>query len=53
MPIMPITSKKSLIDLIKYNELLERTDIQSRILWFDLGSSYLFLGRAEKAVTCL
>lgn len=41
---------KSLIDLIKYNELLEQTDIHSRLLWFDLGSSYLFLGRAEKAV---
>lgn len=41
---------KSLLDIIKYRELIEESDIQSRLLWFDMGSSYLFLGQPEKAV---
>ena len=41
---------KSLPDIVKYCELLEESGIQSRLLWFDLGCSYLFLGHLEKAV---
>jgi len=41
---------KNLPDIIKSCNLLENSNIQSRLLWFDLGVKYLFLGYPEKAV---
>lgn len=40
---------KNLPDIMKSCNLLENSDIHSRLLWFDLGVKYLFLDYPEKA----
>ncbi len=42
--------RKNLPDIIRYKSMLENSDIHSRLIWFDLGTSYLFLNHPEKAV---
>jgi TolB-like protein len=45
---------KNLLNMIHYCELLEKTDIKSRFLWFDLGATYsgipMEYKKADKAV---
>lgn len=46
-----ITVSKDLSDINRYCELLEKSEIGSRLLWFDLGYTYYnYLWQDEKAV---
>lgn len=40
---------KNINDVIKYCELLERSDVKSRIFWMDLSDTYMILERYNKA----